>query len=141
MSPAEIDQAYRQIVKSLRELDYRWIVAQVEETLSLGRVRSGRAIDYSTETETDGGSAELQEDVPLRVLREHTYSEATEANQAKRSRRGRSVEIQKIQPFSPSERLRILLTAVERAFVAVPDMEKSTSAVLQRISPTLESIV
>lgn len=64
----------------------------MEETLSLGRARSRRAIDYSIQTD-------------------------------------------------PLERLRILTTAVERAFVAMPNVEKSTSAALQRISPALKAMV
>ena len=115
-------EAFDVLAESLRKRGYTWILDQIDETLNLGKMRPSKAIDFSVEEDLEAryviASAQLEE-----------YE--TESHQRSRKRtmkkpKGRPVDIERIEPFTPHERLNLLLEAVERVFVASEKMERAT---------------
>jgi hypothetical protein len=135
MTPYECDEAFERLATSLREHRCGWIVSQVEETVNLGRIRAGRAVDYSNESE----DAQIRED--LVDIDETSAPEGVLPSAKRRSRKGRPVEIQQIHEYTPAERLEILLTAIRRSFVSTAEMESEIATTLQRISPKIQGVL
>jgi hypothetical protein len=115
-------EAFDVLAESLRKLRYNWILDQIDETLNFGKMRPTKAIDFSVEEDLEAryiiANAQLAE-----------YETETHQKSSKRARKkpkGRPVDIERIEPFTPHERLSLLLEAIERVFVASEKMERAT---------------
>ena len=115
-------EAFDVLADSLRKLGYTWILDQVDETLNLGKMRPSKAIDFSVEEDLE--ARYLIANAQLAEYETETHQKSTK--RARKKPKGRPVDIERIEPFTPYERLNLLLEAVERVFVASEKMERAT---------------
>jgi len=130
MTDDEAEVAYKSLSIATTELGYQWIVAQVEETINFGKITRAKAVDYSS---TDDLETTNNEDSTLMVRRYDSAKESGSRANPKKKRKGRSVVIGRVEPYTPLQRLHILLTAIERTFIETSRMESSIVAKLMKI--------
>ncbi len=125
----EAVEAFNILAANLRAHGYGWVLDQVDETVNLGKMRPAKAIDPT-----------LSEDAEVRsaIADARLFAPDYERSEPKRKRsrkkhKGRSVDIERIEAFTPHERLDLLVDAIERVFVASEKMERETITRLQAL--------
>jgi hypothetical protein len=122
ISAEEAVGAFDVLADSLRERGYTWILDQIDETLNLGKMKPSKAIDFTVDEDVEARYVIAR---PQRPSLESDPRQASKKGPNKKPK-GRPVDIERVEPFTPHERLNLLLDAVERVFVASEKMERVT---------------
>jgi hypothetical protein len=122
ISAEEANGAFDVLADSLRDRGYTWILDQIDETLNLGKMKPSKAIDFTVEEDVEARYVIARASLP----EFEGDPDRARTKKPNKKPKGRPVDIERVESFTPHERLNLLLEAVERVFVASEKMERAT---------------
>lgn len=123
MTPDECLQVHNELIEMLRQVEMTWIIEQVNETILLGKSHSKKVKTFKERSGND----------QLQLIYDTNQSPATISEYRARPT-GPEVDLTATLEYTPQERLKLLITAIEQAVVETAEMEQITVRNLEALS-------
>jgi hypothetical protein len=119
MNNEESIQAFKDIVEVLRREGMDWMVIQVNDTIALGKPQTKKVKPFKESSGRPSYPASVHEQTDFTSMKELT---------------GNETELTGTIDYTPTERLLILIDAVEQTIAETVDMEIFSISILERLA-------
>lgn len=110
LTDAETEAVYQELAAILEKQGLGWVVSQVKEQVRYGKPEEAQ-VEFTEQEDWTGPLFGTSDDVERRT---------------RRRRRGGKATLTKTMPYSPRERLQLLVSATEQVAIHTLELEKAT---------------